>query len=1055
MTAPPFVHLHTHSEYSFLDGASRVQQLVSRAAELGMPALALTDHNSVAGAVKFVATCQQYHVAPILGSEITLEDGSHLTLLAENRAGYANLCRLLSLAHNNAEAGGARRDPRLPWSALPTCADGLICLSGCRKGRVPSLLLSHRAEAAEHAACLLLDIFGPNHFFLELQDDLTPDATRLCYALSQLAQHLGIKAVATNNVHYAAPEGYIAHDVLRCIAAGITLTTPHESRPFNAERYLKSAAEMHACFAWNADALVQTMAIAQRCGNVLPTGEEITPRYEEGDAQAALRERAYAGTKERYQNITRPIRERLDHELSVIGTLGFSDYMLLCHDIVRWARREENIRCTGRGSAADSLVAYVLYLTDVDVMARGLPFARFLMPNKTPDVDCDFPSDRRDDVLRHIQRRYGADRVGMACTFHTYHARGAVRDVGKVLALPPDTLTVFGERLQLHLGADHLDAAFDTCAELKYQQHLKERFRLLFDLCGRIAGFPRHLGTHSSGVLVSRVPLTTVAPLIPSAKGVLPIWTLDKDDSEEVGGIKFDVLALRILSSVADTEKNIQTVSDPDFKYEAIPHDDTPTYRMLQKGKALGTFQFESAAQLSLSVEMLPQEFEDLVAAVALIRPANNRSGARLQNTVRRYLDSRSGYQRIDYTHPCLKPILSRTFGCIIFQEQVDLVIAAMTGCTHAEGERFRKGLAKHTRAETLADAGEQFMTACLKHHPRLPKQRAFDLWNQIKGWGGYGFIEGHAASFALTGYRTAYLSVHHAAAFYAGLINHQPMGFYPPNSLVSEARRRGVTTLSVDINASEDKCYADKESNLRLGLRTIERLGEADRQTILSVRAAGGAFRSLLDFCVRVVLRRDRLENLILAGAFDSLHPHRRGLLLRLDETLTLAVAHRAEMSHSGQGALAFGAWHTIPTPCATDIADFSEWERFHWTWRITGICADTHPLALYRERLAHKGILSVEEACAQPTGTRVTVAGLNIRPHRPPTRSGKPILFTTVEDETDILQVVCFDEALETTTAVFLLSAAVIVRGTMERRGGGASLLVEQAIPLRLHTA
>lgn len=1044
-----FVHLHTHSCYSFLDGASEPEELARRAAELGMTALALTDHNSTAGAVKFVAACQQYHIQPILGAEITLEDGSHLTLLAEGQSGYVNLNSLLSLAY---ECGG-RRTPALPWSMLGKHSDNLICLTGCRNSRISALVRQNHVEEAETVLHYLLGVFGRDHLYMELQDDWTPDSLRVSQSLIALGHKFGVRAVASNNVHYSAPEGYITHDLLRSISAGVSLDIPHPNRPLNRERYLKSTNEMKQVFYWCPEAISATQDIAARCSFALPT-EDITPKFN-GDAPSVLREISYQGARERYGEVNNQVRARLEHELSIISTLGYADYMLLCRDIVQWARKDQNIRVTGRGSAADSCVAYCLRLTDVDVIQRNLPFARFLMAGKTPDVDCDFPSDRRDEVFRHVQKRYGERNVAMVCTFFTYHARSAVRDVGKALALPPEVLEFFSERLYHHLGADQIEEAFAKFHELKGHEHMAQRCKRLFDLCAKIAGFPRHIGTHSSGLLISRTPLTCLAPLIPSAKGVLPIFTLDKDDAEDAGGIKFDVLALRILSSVADAEIDIQR-KDPDFQFDEIPMDDEPTYKMLQKGRGIGVFQFESAAQLALSVELLPECFEDLVAATALIRPSNssnsNRGNVRA-STVRQYLDARSGYQRTDYLHPCLKPILERTFGCIIFQESVDLVVAAMTGWDHPRAERFRKSLARHTVKGTLAEAGEEFIKACLKHFPRWPKMKAYELWRQIMGWGGYGFTEGHAASFAQIGFKTAYMSLHHTGEFYAGLLNHQPMGFYPPNTLAAEARRRGITIYPVDINASDDKNFSDAEGRMRLGLRLVAKLGEADRAAIISAANQDGPFHSLLDFCVRVVMKRDRLENLILTGAFDRLHPHRRGLLLRLDETLMLAATYRAEMTATGQKALGFGSWQEQPTPCAIDIKDFSVWDRFMWAYRITGVCADAHPLSFFRDKITERGILTVREALHQKAGSVVEVAGLNIRPHRPPTRSGRKVLFSTIEDETGFMQAVVLDDALDRCTATFLLAPAVSVQGIIELHGkGGVSLRVIEARPLRV---
>ena len=1045
-----FTHLHTHSCYSFLDGADQPEALVRRAAELGMPALALTDHDSTAAVVKFVEACRQFDVIPIMGAELTMGDGSHLTLLAQSRIGYANLNRLISLAHDNDE-GGERRNPHLPWSALGPNSEGLICLTGCRRGLIPTLARQNRYADAENAARGLLDIFGRDQLYTELQDDYTPDSLRMSQALAALAKRMGVRAVATNNVHYAAPDGYTTHDLLCAIATGSLMGTPHGDRPLNRERYLKSAGEMQALYRWFPDAITATEEIAAKCAFALPT-HDITPRYGgPGDAAEELLRSAKAGAIERYRTITPAIRRRVREELAIIDRLGFTSYLLTCRDVVRWARGTAGIRCTGRGSAADSIVAYCLYLTDVDVLSRNLPFVRFLSEGKIPDVDVDFDKSRRDEVFQHIKSQYGADKVAMVCTFFTFHARSAVRDVGKVLGLPSDLIDSFAERLHGNLSAANIESAFEKHAELRDQKHLIGRFKLLMALCARISGLPRHIGTHSSGVLISRIPLVDVAPTIPSAKGLLTILTLDKDDIETVGGLKLDVLGLGSLASVANAEVSIRR-ANPAWRYDDIPADDSAVYEMLGRGEAMGTHELQSPAQRALAVMMQPKGIEDLEAAIAMIRPATHHSGTVRENTVKRFLNARGGYEPVEYVHPRLRSILAATYGCIIYQEQVDLVVAAMTGWNEAEAERFRKNLGKHTRAGTLVEAGLKFAHACMTYDPSLTLQQIVPLWQTVQGWGAYGFTHGHSASFAITSYKTSWLQVHEPAAFYAGIMSEYPMGYWPMNTLAAEARRRGVTILPVCINASSDKCDSDSEgASIRLGLRIVSQLGRREITLIETERRVGGTFSSLLDFCVRVVLRRDQLENLILAGAFDTLHRHRRGLLLRLDETLTLATGFRAVVS-AGQVALPMGSWKEHETPCATDIADLSLWDKMMWSWRVTGVCADTHPVAFLRPDLAGYRILTTRDALRQPVKSEVIVAGLNVRPHRPPTRTGRKVLFSTVEDETGLAQTLAIDEALERTTATFLLSPAVIVKGIVERRGNGASLLVVDAKPLRL---
>ncbi len=1037
-----FVHLHTHSPYSFLDGATEVERLVRRAAELGMPAMALTDHDNLCGMVKFTSACRNYGVRPILGAEVTMEDQSHLTLLALDSTGYSNLCSLLTRTHAN----GGRLNPLLPWNALPERASGLVCLTGCRKGQIPSLVRRREHAQAAERAMELRRIFGRSGLVVEMQDDMTPDSRRVCADLQALAGQLGVRAVATNNVHHAGRDGYATYDILKCIQACIPVSEPHRNRPLNAERYLKSAAEMEDLFGWAPQVLADTASVALECGDVLPSACDITPRYpvpNGGDDASYLRHLTYKGAAYRYGPLSDAVRTRIEHELALIIEMGYAGYFLMVWDIVRWARRQ-GIRCTGRGSAADSCVAYCLYLTDVDVISRNLPFARFLVPGKTPDIDIDFPSDKRDDVFRHIAELYGQECVGMVCTFHTFWSRSAVRDVGKALALPTEALNFLAKRLHHSVRADRISEAFDRFSELREHKALRERFELLMRLCKGLAGFPRHIGTHSSGIVISRMPLERIAPLQPSARGITRIWTLDKDDAEDIGAIKFDVLSLGALAAVGDAESEAR-LHDPGFSYDRIPFDDRETYRMLQAGAAVGTFQFESSAQMSLAVTLHPRHFEDLVAAVALIRPGPIRG-----NVVRRFVGCRNGWMRTDVLHPALLKTLAKTYGCIVFQEQVNDVVAAMTGCSDAEADKFRKSLTKYDRTGAMDDARTTFVTRAMERHPDLTDDAANSIFDQIEGWSGYGFTEGHAASFSVTGYRTAFLSTHHPAEFFSGIMNHQPMGYYASNTLASEARRRGVRVLPVDINISDDKCRVPDPATIRLGLRIVEGLAEEDIEAILAARGQE-PFTSLLDFCTRVVMHRDRLENLLLCGAFDSLHEVRRGLLWRLDETLSLASVRRMAAANA-PGTLPLEPPGASETPVAWDVPDFSVWDRFLWTWRVTGVCAECHVLAYMRDWLATRGVMTVQEALAVRPGTRVNVAGINVRPHRPPTRSGRTVLFTQVEDETGLLQATCAGEALDPCTPIFLTSPVVIVRGAMQSKGSGMSMKVEKVRSLAL---
>jgi error-prone DNA polymerase len=1033
-----FVHLHVHSYYSFLDGASSIETLVRQAAQLGMPALALTDHNSLAGAVQFTKACADYLVQPILGVELTLSDQSHLTLLAQNPDGYANLCRLISAGFQY----GGRLSPALPIEMLQQHSGSIVCLTGCRKGRFAALLRAHREEDALLELARLLNVYGAN-LYVELIDDHTPGSERLCRQMAALAHTHGVPVVATNNVHYALPESFRVHDVLRCIDENISTDTVSPIRPFNANQYLKSQAEMRALFSWEPDACMNTLRIAQLCEKGLPDAQDITPRWStSGQKNPALylRELTFVNAQNRYSNWTSQHEERLEYELNVIEQLGYTDYMLMAHKIVGYAK-QKGMRVTGRGSAADSIVAYCLSLTDVDVIKRNLPFARFVAPGKIPDIDIDVDRLRRDELFRWITKEYGEENVAVCCTFHRYQAKGALRDIGKALSLPQEAMSWFSTHMNGFINADRVRAAFDTVAELKPYAASREQFSLLFDLCAEISDFPRHMGSHSSGVVISRIPLYHLAGVSPSARDVLPIVMLDKDDVEAAGAIKLDLLSLPNHSMVADAEDEIRR-TDKDFAYDRIQDDDDETYKLLRSGKAMGVFQLQSPAQMALAQTLNPQHFEDLTASIALIRPGPIKTEA-----VRRFCESRNGWVRIAYLHYCLIPVLERTFGCVIFQEQVVQAIAVLMDISDTEADKIRKSLGKHAKAGTLPELRKHFIARACQVHRDLPVRNAHTIWDEIEGWSGLGFVEGHSASFALNAYKSAHMSTHHPAEFFCGLLNNQPVGYYAPNSLCAEARRRGVQILPLDINESDDKCHATPDS-IRLGYRLVSGLRETDIALIVA-EWQRKPFQSLLDFCFRVALPIDALESLVLSGAFDRLHSHRRGILWRLNETVALARSMRQSSSLPSLDFM------SANTPIATEIPAFSDWEALTWEWRITGVTTACHAMTHTRDYLSKYGVITTREAAQMPAKTRVTVAGVNVRPHRPGTRSGRPVLFTTIEDETDFLQATCFGEVIDKYTTVFLLSLAVIVRGTIERRGNGAALMVEKAKPLMLSEA
>ncbi|WPD19807.1 DNA polymerase III subunit alpha [Thermaerobacter composti] len=1135
-----FVHLHCHSAYSFLDGASPVQALVERAADLGMPALALTDHDNVAGAVEFDRAARAAGIKPIQGVELTLLlDGdepaagsaaeaagaspapgpggasatAHLVLLATGPAGYARLCRLLTRAHLEQPRGR----PALPWSALltevapdgePLPDHGLIALSGCRRGPVLQALLQGDRRLALRRARQLRDAFGRDHFYVELQGGWLPGNRALNRTLADLAEHLGVGVVATNDVHYATRDRFAVHDLLTCVRLGIPVDEPHPQRHLNAHNDLKAPRAMARMFADHPRALEATLAIAERCRPVLPEGAVPRPAYPLPpgvSAAAYLREQVERGALWRYGRITPRIRQRLEHELAIIEKLELADYFLLVWDVARYAR-QRGIRCAGRGSAADSAVAYCLGITDVDAIERGLLFERFLSLERAeqPDIDLDLDARYRDQVADYVERRYGPAHVATVCTYQTYHARGALRDFGKALGFPPEVIDRIAKRVPYYLSR-HLGRALQEVPELRDLDLPRERFRRLVALCEAAAGLPRHMGTHLGGLVISRRPLVELSPLQRAAKGCR-ILQFDKRGVEELGLVKLDLLPLRTLGAVEEAVRVIRR-RDPGFDYDRIPLDDRATYALLGSGETVGAFQLESPAQRALQPRLKPENLEDVVASVALIRP-----GPIKGDMVEPFLARRRGREPVTYLHPKLEPILRKTWGVVLFQEQVIEIATAIAGFTPGEADRLRRVMTHARSSEEMEDIGRHFL-----HRARqqgVDEAVAQAIFRMIQGYASYGFCEAHAAAFGVTAYKTAYLLAHYPAEWYAALLSLQPMGYYPPNTLCVEAARRGIRILPLDVNASQVGFTATPGA-IRIGLRAVKGLGDEPAAAIVAERERGGPFRHFMDFLLRMagssagggdwdgaaettsgeaaggpagggpgaepegepgaprgapvaqaggrtgrpdgrghrrgrgsprgpVLDRDQVAALIRAGAFDSLHPNRRALLWGLDEALAAA------RSAAGDGALARALAASWSPPV---VADFPELEKWAMEREVLGIDVHRrHLLAMLREVLDAQGYRAAAAIRHLPAGAPVRAAGIPVRPHRPPTRSGRVIVFLSLEDETGLVDVTVFEAVYQRYGRWIFTDPPVplAVEGVLQDRDGARAVLAHRVIPL-----
>jgi len=985
-----FIHLHIHSAFSFLDGGSSVESLLERAAELDMPALALTDHDNLCGAVKFNARARSYGIKPIQGVEVTLDNGHHLTLLARGPAGYRNLCRILTRAHLE----NPRRQPRVTFANLKDNAAGLIALSGCRRGEIPALILSRHYAGACQAARNYLELWGPENFYLELQDTYLPGTTRLNARLAELAGTLGIGVVATNNVHYTCPDDFRVHDILTCVRTLTRVYEVHPERPLNAENYLKSDREMAALFREYPEALENTWRIAERCQPALDLDTPHFPAFSLPPGQEAgklLRELVYRGARKKYGKITRAVYERLEHELHIINTLGYADYFLVVWDIVNYARRE-GIRYAGRGSAADSLVAYCLGITEVDSLARGLLFERFMSRERAqkPDIDIDFDARYRDKVAGYVYRKYGEDRVAAVCTYNTFRSRSALRDLGKALGLPADELGRLAGKLPFGCHADSIRELLPLLPELRASGLDKKKFHLLLDLCEKVAGLPRFLGTHLGGMVVSREPLCDLTPLQQAAKGMV-ITQFDKDDVEELGLIKLDLLSLRTMSAVEDTMASIHRAGGS-LRYEEIPLNDPATYQMLNTGETIGVFQLESPAQRALQARLGASHMEDIVASIALIRP-----GPIKGNMVEPYIARRQGREPVTFLHPRLEAILGKTYGVILFQEQVIEIATVIANFTPGEADRLRRVMTHARSHKAMEEIGREFIKKAVENG--VDRKVAETVFSYIAGYASYGFCEAHAAAFATTSFKTAYLLRHYPAHFYAAILSNQPMGYYPPHIICNEARRRGIDILPPRINISGEK-FEVEDGAIRVPLSRVKGLSKAGLKSIMQNRP----FASLADLVLKTGLKRDEVENLIKCGALDDLEPNRRRLLSQ--------AYHFYNSERFATGRELF--------PLADDainngIPDFSEEEKFYWEFKLLGLDIRGHIMTRFRRRLQRRGFLSSRDLKALPEGSRVKVAGILFRPHRPPTRSGRVTVFMSLEDEFGLIDIVVFEDVYQ----------------------------------------
>ncbi|NOX44520.1 MAG: DNA polymerase III subunit alpha [Caldiserica bacterium] len=1036
-----FVHLHVHSEYSLLDSMCRVRDLISRAVELGMPAIALTDHGVLSGAVKFYQEARDAGVKPILGCELYVAPGPrferqpgkgekfyHLVALAEDLRGWKNLVKLVNRAHLE----GFYYKPRVDYELLERFSAGLVVLSACESGEVQKRLLAGDGRGALEAAGRLAEIFK-GRFYIELQDHGLERNHDLIRAQLELARRLGLPVVATADVHYMRADDRDAHRVLINIQGGKKLSG-EDARSFDGEDYhFLAPEEMARKFAEVPEALTNTLEIAERCDVELPLGERLLPHFPvpEGfsSPQEYLEHLAWEGARERFGDPLPPeVEERLRYELSVIGKMDLASYFLIVQDFVRYAREEGIPVGPGRGSAAGSLVTYCLGITQVDPLKYGLLFERFLNPSRIslPDIDMDFCIRGRDRVIGYVADRYGRDHLAQIGTFDRMASRSVVRDVARVMGLPYEKADIpFGRPLAY---------ALEHVPQLKEMVEADAEVARLFEIALKLEGLLRNASTHAAGVVIAPEPLEEFVPLLHLSDGEF-VTQFDMHDLEALGLLKMDFLGLRNLTILYDTRRLIAERTGEEIDLGAIPLDDEATYALIREGRTNGVFQLESAGMKALVRRLAPTEFRELIAILALYRPGPLESGM-----VDDYIERKHGRQPVTYPHPSLEEILRETYGLPIYQDQVMLMAQKLAGFSLAEADILRKAMGKK-KPEVMAEMREKFVEGCIRNG--LSPEEAEKLFADIEKFSSYAFAKAHAAAYAHITYWTAYFKAHYPTYFMAALLSSVQDNLDKVAAYIRECREMGIEVLPPDINESDVDFTPVGDKVIRFGLGAIKHVGRAAVEAILAVR--GDGFRDFFDFFRRIDperVNRDTVEALIKAGAMDRFGP-RKGLLALVDEGLQLAQRAKRERL-SGQRSF-FDGEDLLPAP-KLPADEFPPRVLLAFEREYLGLFISGHPLDAYEERLSGLGVVPLAQAGSQRG--RFTVAGFVKEVSVKATRNGGRMAFLVLEDRTGEAELVVFPGVYEKAPGWFSRGNLLILKVRWGKRNGngGRSLVVDE---------
>lgn len=1051
-----FAHLHVHTEFSLLDGASRIKNLVTAVKELGMDSVAITDHGVMYGTIDFYKECLKQGVKPIIGCEVYLAPGSrkerqeingvkyyHLILLAENQTGYRNLVQLVSLA--NIE--GMYYKPRVDKELLKKYHEGIICLSACVAGEIPRALIQGNKAKAESLVQEYLNIFGKDNFFLEIQNHGLAEERISNAGLVELAQKYNIGLVATNDCHYVSRADSEFHDILLCIQMGKTIADPARMRFNSDDYYVKSPAEMAELFKDYPEAIANTEKIAARCQVDFEFGHIQLPYYpipsQYADDEAYLRALCEQALPDRYPKSSEAVIKRLDYELSIIHRMGYDSYFLIVWDFINYSRQHGIGVGPGRGSAAGSIVAYLLGITNLDPLKYELLFERFLNPDRVtmPDIDIDFDYIQRSKVIDYVKERYGYDHVAQIVTFGTMAAKGAVRDVGRVLNMPYSQVADIAKLIPNELKIT-LDKALKESADFRKLYDSDADVKKLIDLARKIEGLPRHSSTHAAGVVIARNPLTDYLPVAVS-EGTL-VTEFDKDHVEELGLLKMDFLGLRTLTVINDTIANIKKNRQEVIDINAIPLADELTADMLCAGKTGAVFQMESSGMTNLVKDLAPRNFADLIPTVALYRPGPLGSGM-----VEDFIGGRHGTKEVTYMHPLLEPILKETFGVVLYQEQVMQIVQVLAGFSLGQADLLRRAMGKK-KHEILLAQKENFLKGCAQN--QIDADLATTIFDLLTHFADYGFNKSHSAAYALVAWQTAYLKAHYPAEFMAAMLT-SIMDTQKVPRYIELARRMELEILPPDINASMANFSVDHEA-IRFGLAAVRNVGDAAIASIVEARQADGRFKSLLDFCKRIdtsTINKRMLESLIKCGAFDSLGAKRSQLLAIMDAAMSEAQREKRDAMNGQLGLFGedIGETYALKLP---DIPEASMPERLNWEKENTGFYITGHPLDEFRASLKNLPTIEFIQHGGVKDKQVVRIGGMVTEAKRITTRKGDTMCFLTIEDYTERLEVTVFPRVFYVNTAVLVPDMPLIIQGRVDvDDDAGVKLLADKVWNLK----